>query len=372
MWSNVSSYLYEILRRFLNLSAGGKPKVAPVGANAPSTLQSGLSQQQGHKVSPMKVTDLVGFGKLVDIISKGCGTLYRPIAIRREGKATLEVDEERARRLPVADAEGRALAAQWEDDLKARSQKRIEARAIEGQRNLEAVAEHAVTALPATISDTPVNEDWRRRFFQIAENICDDDMRQLWGKILAGEVASPGAFSLRTLEVVRNLTKEEAEAFQRACSFAFSDGIIVAMGRDIDREFGKFGFRNDDVVQLRDAGLMTPKVHFSPFEPLDNTQPSTRPQQFEMENNGLLVRFSRPHGGLASSVLEFTNAGKELQHLIDPNPNHDYLAGLFAYWNMGGCNVKRGVLRQQPDGGSVMVFEDWPLPPSVTPPKTST
>jgi hypothetical protein len=38
------------------------------------------------------------------------------------------------------------------------------------------------------VSDTPVDEDWIVRFFNVVEDISDEMMQQLWGRILAGEV----------------------------------------------------------------------------------------------------------------------------------------------------------------------------------------
>jgi hypothetical protein len=157
-------------------------------SSSPSLIQT--------KVVPMTIDDLVGLGraseKLLDVISKGCGILYRPTAIRREaeaeadkvrllGKANLDVEAERSRRLPVAEVEGKFLASLRNDDLMERARRRFEvfeAREIEGQENLEAIAEQAFAHLPATVSEQPVDADWRRRFFQIAENICEDDMRR--------------------------------------------------------------------------------------------------------------------------------------------------------------------------------------------------
>ncbi len=47
------------------------------------------------------VKDLAGLSrpltKLLDMIERGCGILYRPRAIRQEGKALIQVETERIR-----------------------------------------------------------------------------------------------------------------------------------------------------------------------------------------------------------------------------------------------------------------------------------
>ena len=48
-------------------------------------------------------------------------------------------------------------------------------------------------------------------------------MQKLWGRLLAGEVASPQSYSKRTLQFLKTLSKREAAAFERYCGFAVAD-----------------------------------------------------------------------------------------------------------------------------------------------------
>ncbi len=60
-------------------------------------------------------------------------------------------------------------------------------------------------------SGEPVNPDWLNRFFSIVEDVSDEVMQKLWAQILAGEVKRPKSYSLRTLELLKNLSQKEAE-----------------------------------------------------------------------------------------------------------------------------------------------------------------
>lgn len=55
-------------------------------------------------------------------------------------------------------------------------------------------------------------------------------MRALSAKLLAGDVAQPGSFSRRTLDVVRNLSTAEVDAFNRLSlnSFEFARNTWLA------------------------------------------------------------------------------------------------------------------------------------------------
>ena len=76
------------------------------------------------------------------------------------------------------------------------------------------------------VSAEPVDEGWKNRFFGIVEEISDDELREIWGRVLAGEIKQPKSYSLRTLETLRNLTKEEASVVVKAAPFVINNECI--------------------------------------------------------------------------------------------------------------------------------------------------
>mgnify|MGYP004460220923 CR=1 FL=1 len=66
--------------------------------------------------------------------------------------------------------------------------------------------------------------DWLMRFFDAVGNISDKDLQQLWAKVLAGEIAEPKTCSLRTLDMIRNMSSEEAEIFSNLCKYVMQSG----------------------------------------------------------------------------------------------------------------------------------------------------
>ena len=55
-------------------------------------------------------------------------------------------------------------------------------------------------------------------------------MREIWGRVLAGEVKRPKSYSLRTMEILRNLAKEEAALFVKASRFYIEKDFICTYG----------------------------------------------------------------------------------------------------------------------------------------------
>lgn len=104
--------------------------------------------------------------------------------------------------------------------------------------------------------------DWFVRFFDSAGNIRNEEMQELWAKILAGEVRKPGSFSLRTLEKLRNMTQKEAELFRRIAEFILkeTDGtLFLFCDTDFfEEDFNeRYGICNSDILALEECGLLS-------------------------------------------------------------------------------------------------------------------
>jgi hypothetical protein len=65
-----------------------------------------------------------------------------------------------------------------------------------------------------------VDDDWLNLFARLAEDKSSDELKGLFGRILAGEIRSPGAFSLRTIQFLSTLSKEDATEISNFLSFA--------------------------------------------------------------------------------------------------------------------------------------------------------
>jgi hypothetical protein len=133
-----------------------------------------------------------GFGrgaeKLADTVRHVVDLIAGPDRIR--AKAQAQADAEAYAMVVVA--EGRAMA----QDIEARALTRLRKRETRRQANIESITEKALDALPPPeqMSEQPVNEDWTSRFFEECQDIADEQMQQIWAKILAGEVVRPGSF----------------------------------------------------------------------------------------------------------------------------------------------------------------------------------
>lgn len=316
------------------------------------------------------IKDLAGISKpaqkLIEVVSAGIGSVFRPRSMRKEADA--KAYEIRV----IADAEADANVAKASGQMRAeleririlsgadpeildRAKMRLLSREVEGQINIETIAEHALARLPENVSDQPVTDDWKRKFFLEAENICDADLQLLWGKVLAGEVTSPGSYSMRTLEVLKHLSKEEAELFRIACNLAFRDSWIIRPGHDVNVVFKSYGLNYNGLLSLRDAGLVCEgDTLIKDFTTLVNVP------NIVLQNNGIIIQLSGPTlANMKLPALPFTRAGMELQNLIDPNPCMPFLQSVANFLRQMGLTVKKGT--QINDGSQTVLSFDEDL-----------
>jgi len=190
--------------------------------------------------------------KLIDAISKAIGTVYTPTHLKRMAHAQAECSL----------IETRALIAK--EQLKERASERIINTEIKRQRNIDSISEKAFSELPDSVSDIPPDEDWMQEFFNLSQDVSDESLQLLWARILAGEVASPGKFSIRTMQLLKTLNSREATLFFDYCSgvFGFSGRNEKVYARIIGLKsneilFGKMSHM--EIIHLAEIGLVSYK-----------------------------------------------------------------------------------------------------------------
>lgn len=98
--------------------------------------------------------------------------------------------------------------------------------------------------------------DWYVRFYQAAGNVSDETMQNLWAKLLAGEVSKPSTYSFKTIDVLRNLSKKDAELFQRVCSCSFYNANQIPILPRYDGYLEKYNITYSDILTLSEQGLI--------------------------------------------------------------------------------------------------------------------
>lgn len=123
--------------------------------------------------------------------------------------------------------------------------KRLHAAMQEAARQISEVPEEQV-------SDEPLSQDFFNHWRREAEMIDDEALRQWWARLLVEETKTPKSISPRTLDVVKNLSQEEAEIF-RAMIRGAIDGAIPLNSKG-HPQFVSYVKR----LLMHEAGLLIP------------------------------------------------------------------------------------------------------------------
>jgi uncharacterized repeat protein (TIGR03899 family) len=225
--------------------------------------------------------------------------------------------------------------------LEDRAKERINFQEAKKQLNIESVTSYAAEQLrnQPPVTDEPLDEDWKTRFFNIAEDISSDEMQALWGRILAGEIKQPKSYSLRTLELLRNLSKTEAECFlkfgQLAITSLNNSFILNFKDEKLLEETYKLNF--SERLLLEELGLIT--ANDLQFELRANPE-QDRQSVFRIGSVCIVATRKKGTPQQDLQVLVFTKIGQELLQLIETIPQLDYIQLLASKIRREGVMIK--------------------------------
>lgn len=292
----------------------------------------------------MPIEDILGLGKvsekLLDVISKGIGTAWNPIQIRLEAssrayeikKITEAVNSVNDAQKSIEYNNGKLIVTSDKgfipevyESLSTRITDRTMYQESKKQLNIENTIYYAQQDLNSaeTISNEPLDEDWITRFFKIIEDISSNQMQHLWGRILAGEVKQPNSFSLRTLEVLRNMSSTEAKIFHKFSQYAIVNGSQCYVIQD-EKYLESVDIDFQDFLILSDAGLLSSSTTISMhFERVNND--NVDDEILILGDTAIILKRKEGAPLFAFNIYSFTTVGKELLQLIDIASNENYI-----------------------------------------------
>lgn len=165
--------------------------------------------------------------------------------------------------------------------------------------------------------------DWLMRFFDAVGNISNEDLQQLWGKVLANEIARPKTCSLRTLDMIRNMSPEEAKFFSSLCQYVMQSGNTYYIdsagffceedGHQKCRDYiqGNGLSYEEHIVPLLEAGVLTQDHDLALY--------LNREINLEIHNDKICGIVMYPEDTPAlfrRDAYLLTTSGKELFHII--------------------------------------------------------
>lgn len=196
--------------------------------------------------NPLKLGDLTKPATvLIEKISEAVGGVFKPYQIVRIAKAEAEVGKIQAEaQIQVTDLQRRAMHRFLEEEARKQS-------------NIEAITQGAIPLLEDHSSPEGVAGDWITNFFDKSRIVSDMEMQSLWSRVLAGEANAPGTFAKRTVNLLGDLDKGDAELFVRLCGFGWQIGNIVPLVFDVHANiYNDQGINFNSLSHLESLGLV--------------------------------------------------------------------------------------------------------------------
>ena len=264
--------------------------------------------------------------KLIDAVSAAIGKVYEPRHIRKMADAEayrINTVSEAMRNncdLPIeynSRDETTAIDTSDFNQLIQRTGARIAYQEVKKQQNIESVIDKAYAELETEthVSEEPVSEDWMNRFFNSVGDVSNDDMQKLFGMILAGEIKHPNSYSLRTLNVLRNLSRSEARLFTKIAPLVFK-GLILSD----DKLLSKYGISYVDIIKLDDCGLVSSKNSRNTLQLEKDCVVLNTKEHLIFAKNENNSAYS-----LKMGVYVLTPAGNELLQVVDSNKSESLM-----------------------------------------------
>lgn len=261
---------------------------------------------------PIKIN--LGIEKLVETISNATGLTARGIRKNADAESYAAIKKaETETEVELLRLQGEEKIAQY---VLARNKQKAE--------NVEEIVSRAKQqfAPDEQVSEEPVEKDWLNRFLNIAEEISDEEMQDIWGRVLAGEIKKPKSYSLRTLEVLRNLSKEEATLITKVSNYQVALDLLSTES---------FAVNIMDQTTLDDIGVIC-------GEELVRTYTASNGKiSFELNKQALINIYAPIGVKINFKGFKITKAGIEIMGLIQEHNYSSFYTDLSKYLKSKGA-----------------------------------
>ncbi len=234
--------------------------------------------------------------------------------------------------------DGTLVAPEKQMPLEDRTHKRGRLDNLRKQQNIENIIEKSLSYCTTGDVKQKADSDWFNRYIALAEQVSNPTMQDLWAKILAGELAKPGAFSYKALKIFRDMSIYDAKLLAKASALAIKDqskknirlisgsyqkpGLLSFLSSQrLQRiNLSQFGLNHADLLALADNHLLYIQESESSL-----LQPN---ESINFIYNGLPLALSAKKQNVILQFYKLTPLGAELVQLISDKPNDEFFTYL--------------------------------------------
>lgn len=261
-----------------------------------------------------------------------------------EQKAQSIRDETQAKaKVMQALAKHSAALGLKDDALLQRGLDNLLGRAYREQENREEVAKRVFEQLrddPALDQDIGPNDDWMNVFEGQAAKASSETMRDLYSRVLAGEIRKPGSFSLSTMHLLSILDKPIAELIEELAPLVWDNNVVLKYAVDQKIQYGKLLALEEAGILMLGSGMLslTKKINDGYIN-------------FTSQNSVMIAYYatSEFENFKDIQVYTLTRGARELVSILSVTPDLSLSAS--ALWESGAQKVQVGTKTRSETGG---------------------
>ncbi len=287
-------------------------------------LRPGDGERSVAKEAMSESNSMINFGELskpatvlIEKISDAVGGIFKPYQIKRIAKAEAEAS--------LIEAESQIQIT----DLHRRAMHRFVEEEAQKQANIENITSEAIPLLEDKSKPENVDDDWITNFFDKCRIVSNAEMQKLWSRVLASEANTPGAFSRRTVNLISDLEKGDADLFTNLCRFGWMLGNVTPLVFDAQHDvYNQHGINFGSLNHLEALGLIQ-------FNAVGKYQCLRLPKKIKLVYYGTPTELTFPKdedNTLEIGHVMLTNAGQELAPICGSQPIPDYLEYVRERW----------------------------------------
>ena len=263
------------------------------------------------------IVKLGDLSKPVDTLIKKASNAVGGLFAERVAKAETAADLIRAQsKIEITDLYRRAAQRGIEEE-------------VQHQKRMEDITAKALPQLNENANPDSIENDWLINFFDKCRIVSDNEMQELWSRVLAGEANAPGTYSKRTVNFLSDLDKDEANLFTKLCGFVWVlRGVHDLVMFDERAEiYNRHGIDFDSLIHLDSISLIQFGATEMTWEDI--------PKRFSVTYYDRPLTLEMPRDGgneLVFGMAKLTRTGQELAPICRSEPVEGFWEYVTDQW----------------------------------------
>ena len=268
---------------------------------------------------------------LIEKISEGVGGIFKPWQIRRVASAEADADKIKAiSNIEMTELEQQAMQRLVREEAKM-------------QMNMESITSQSLLQLDENAKPEEIEKDWITYFFNKCRTVSDEEMQNIWARILAGEANEPGKFSKRTVNFMESLDKQDALFFTKLCAFTWIFGYNQPLIYDVQAKIYTQNGINFNMLKHLDAiGLIS-------FNNISDYVTKGISQTIEImyKNTSYTIKFPKEKdNALIFGKVSLTSVGMELASICVPETVAGFDDYIIEEWKKKGIEIAKKTINK--------------------------